>query len=64
MEILEQYTTHIAQEDISTLDANYIGDFAIRISFNNGHQRLVDFKPFLESAKHPSVKKYLDESLF
>ena len=26
--------------------ANYIGDFAIRIKFNDGTEKLVDFKPF------------------
>lgn len=24
----------------------------------------MDFKPFLEQAKHPAIKKYLDESKF
>jgi len=44
--------------------ANYISDFAIRVLFNDGLNRLVDFKPFLESSFHPSIRKYLDESLF
>ena len=44
--------------------AKYIGDFAIRIFFNDGTERLVDFKPFLEKSLHPSVRKYLDEALF
>jgi len=45
-------------------DANYIGDYAIRIKFNDGTERLVDFKPFLSKSLHPSIRKYLDESLF
>lgn len=44
--------------------AKYIGDFAIRIYFNDGANRLVDFKPFLESSLHPSIRKYLNEKLF
>ncbi|PKP44269.1 MAG: DUF2442 domain-containing protein [Bacteroidetes bacterium HGW-Bacteroidetes-13] len=44
--------------------AKYIGDFAIRITFNDGTQKLVDFKSFLTTSQHPSIKKYLDEHLF
>lgn len=51
-------------ELIEIKSAKYIGDFAIRIYFNDGVNRLVDFKPFLESSLHPSIRKYLDESLF
>ena len=42
----------------------YVGDFAIRIFFSDGVRKLVDFKPFLESSLHPSIRKYLDESRF
>jgi hypothetical protein len=44
--------------------AKYIGDYAIRITFNDGNEKLVDFKPFLTKSLHPSISKYLDESLF
>ncbi|MEM9831776.1 MAG: DUF2442 domain-containing protein [Bacteroidota bacterium] len=64
MKITEQYTEQQKQESLSIIKANYIGDFAIRLFFNDGHQRLVDFKPFLEQATHPAIKKYLDEKLF
>jgi hypothetical protein len=42
----------------------YIGDYAIRIFFSDGSNKLVDFKPFLESSVHPSIRKYLDETKF
>jgi hypothetical protein len=45
-------------------DANYIGDFAIRIRFKDGTERLVDFKSFLKQSHHPAIKKYLDENNF
>jgi len=45
-------------------DAKYIGNFAIDIKFNNGIERLVDFKPFLAKSHHPSIKKYLNEEKF
>jgi len=51
-------------DTLSVGSANYIGDFAVRISFTDGTEKLVDFKPFLMKAIHPSIKKYLDESQF
>jgi len=63
MRITEDYT-NLPVDLIEIKSANYIGDFAIRIFFNDGFNRLVDFKPFLESSLHPSIRKYLDETLF
>jgi hypothetical protein len=63
MRIVEEYND--AQVDLLEIKtAKYIGDFAIRISFNDGINRLVDFKPFLKASLHPSIRKYLDEQLF
>jgi len=44
--------------------AKYLSDYAIRIKFSDGNERLVDFKPFLSKSLHPSIKKYLDEDRF
>jgi len=44
--------------------AKYVGDFAIRIKFNDGLEKLLDFKPFLSNSHHPSIRKYLDEDNF
>lgn len=53
------------QDDLIEIKtANYIGDFAIRLLFSDGTKRLVDFKPFLETSFHPSIRKYLDETKF
>jgi hypothetical protein len=43
-------------ELIGIKSAKYIGDFVIRIYFNDGVNRLVDFKPFLESSVKSSEK--------
>jgi len=45
-------------------DANYLGDFALRVKFSDGTERLVDFKPFLSKSQHPSIKKYFNEMKF
>ena len=63
MKITEEYNDY----DIDIIEiksAQYIGDYAIRIFFNDGFNKLVDFKPFLESSFHPSIRKYLDETKF
>lgn len=63
MRIVEEYT-NLPVDLIEIKAANYIGDYAIRVFFNDGLNRLVDFKPFLESSLHPSIRKYLDEKMF
>jgi len=49
---------------ITINNAKYIGDFAIRVKFNDGSEKLIDFKPFLSNSHHPSTRKYLDEENF
>jgi len=44
--------------------ANYAGDFLVKINFSDGSEKIVNFKPFLTKAYHPSIKKYSDEGLF
>lgn len=51
-------------EQLRIESATYLSDFAIRIKFNDGKEKLVDFKPFLLKSFHPSIKKYLDEQKF
>lgn len=63
MKIIKEYTD-FQEELIEVVSAKYIGDFAIRVYFSDGHNCLVDFKPFLEKSLHPSIQKYLDESSF
>lgn len=63
MRIFEEYIDYNIPV-INIVDAKYIGDFAMRIRFNNNEERLVDFKPFLLKSNHPSIKKYLKETLF
>lgn len=64
MRIVEEYSDSLQTDLIEIKSAKYIGDFAIRLFFNDGSNRLFDFKPFLESSLHPSIRKYLDEAIF
>ena len=63
MRIVEEYN-EVQTDLIEVKSAVFIGDFAIRILFNDGVNRLVDFKSFLESSSLPSIRKYLDETKF
>ena len=64
MKIIQDYNEVILNDVIEITSANYIGDYAIRISFSDETEKLVDFKPFLGKSLHPSISKYLDEGLF
>jgi len=60
--IIEEMSDDV--EVIEIVSAKYIGDYAIRITFNDGKETLVDFKPFLSKSLHPSIREYLDEERF
>ena len=65
MRIIVEYTDSDFRFNQLKIDsAKYLSDYAIRIKFNDGNERLIDFKPFLSKSLHPSIKKYLDENRF
>jgi hypothetical protein len=64
MRIVREYITDKSPDLIEITRANYIGDYSISVLFNDGNEKLVDFKPFLAKSLHPSISKYLDENLF
>lgn len=65
MRIIVEYKDSEAGSNRLKIDsAKYLSDYAIRIKFSDGNEKLVDFKPFLLKSLHPSIKKYLDENEF
>ncbi len=50
--------------EINIIKANYLRDYIIEFEFNDKTKQVVDFKDFLDNAKHPDIKKYLDKNLF
>ena len=65
MKILIDYKEQESGVDqIRIISAKYLSDFAIRLKFSDGVEKLIDFKPFLSKSLHPSIKKYLDEKKF
>lgn len=49
---------------ISINRAEYLGDYRIKFWFSDGLEKEVDFGIFLENAKNPMARKYLDKKLF
>ena len=44
--------------------AQYMNNYKIAILFNDGKKRVIDLKDFLEKAKNPMTRKYLNRSNF
>ncbi|PWU17422.1 MAG: hypothetical protein C5B50_11400 [Verrucomicrobia bacterium] len=42
----------------------YVADYKIRVGFNDGTVRLVDFGPFLSKARNPDTTDYRDLQKF
>jgi len=64
VKIVQDYNEANSNDVIEVISANYIGDYAIRVSFSDETEKLVDFKAFLFNSLHPSISKYKDEVLF
>ena len=44
--------------------AEYIKDYKIRLIFSDRKERIINFKPFLEQARNPMTRKFLDINEF
>ena len=51
-------------EILNVEKVEHVADYKLRIDFNDGHQSVVDFEPFLSQSHHPAIRRYLDQSLF
>ena len=49
---------------ISILQAEYIGEYSIRFLFSDDVEKIVDFSTFLNNARNPMTRKYLNKLLF
>ncbi|MGH8548308.1 MAG: DUF2442 domain-containing protein [Methylococcales bacterium] len=52
------------QTIISIVTAQSAGDYRLRLSFDDGTEQTVNFKPFLTRSKHPDIRRYLDSAYF
>mgnify|MGYP001552508704 FL=1 len=44
--------------------AEYVPPYKLRLRFDDGHEGLVDFGPFLSQSRHPAVQAYRDRKRF
>ena len=44
--------------------AEYVAPYKLRLQFDDGHESIVDFGPFLKDSDHPSIRAYLDLKRF
>ena len=52
-------------DNLQVTNAEYIADYRIRFTFNDGAVNEVDFYPFLSQPyQNPMVSQYLDQDLF
>lgn len=49
---------------INITAAEQVGNFALRLSFDDGTVQTVDFKPFLSLSRHPAIRAYLEPDRF
>ena len=49
---------------VSIQNANYLGGYKINFLFSDGKNRTIDFEKFLENARNPMTRKYLNKELF
>lgn len=54
----------VKEEIIEIKSANYLKDYQLRLLFNDGKSRIVDFEIFLKSSLNPMIRKYLKKSNF
>lgn len=54
----------MSQPPINIVAAEIAGDYRLRLTFDDGVEQLVDFKPFLTHACHPDIRVYLDPAKF
>ena len=49
---------------LTIVDATYLNDYKLALSFNDGQTTVVDFGPFLSNSRNPLIRKYLNQELF
>ena len=43
---------------IDVIQAEYVSDYKVRLTFNDRTERVVDFEPFLRRTQHPDLTQY------
>lgn len=51
-------------QELSVKQAEYITDYKLSLTFNDGKKQVVDFAPFVKKSHHQDIKKYQNMKLF
>ena len=54
----------MSQPPINIVAAELAGDYRLHLTFDDGMEQVVDFKPFLAHSRHPDIRDYLDPVMF
>ena len=49
---------------INIVSAELVGDYQIRLAFDDGTKQAIDFKPFLSRSVHPDIRAFLNGERF
>lgn len=49
---------------VNIIKADYLGEYTIRLEFDDGVVQIIDFKNFICTSKNPAIAKYRDLMLF
>jgi hypothetical protein len=49
---------------INITKAEYVDGLRLRVFFDDGVERIVDFEPFISKSLHPDIRKYRDKRRF
>jgi hypothetical protein len=49
---------------INIISAELVGDYQMRLAFDDGTQQTIDFKPFLSRSVHPDIRAFLNAERF
>ena len=49
---------------IEIVHAEQISDYKLKLHFNDGMGRIIDFEPFLRSSRNPMIREYLNPEKF
>jgi hypothetical protein len=51
-------------EIIEIKDSKYLGDYKLRLKFNDNSVKTVDFSAFLKKSQNPVTRKFLNKTQF
>ncbi len=49
---------------IEIVSAEQLSDYQLKLHFNDGTERIIDFEPFLRSTRNPMIRDYLSPEKF